>query len=121
VSANHRHVGWLALYPDRGASYSQPIELVVMDPAQRLHRFTGDLGMVFGWCFTPDSEAVVYRYAFPHGMTPVGFDMRRIRDGKLQRQFQLAPVGPHEDTDEVVRDKAPRWTRCAQYSTEPSP
>ncbi len=117
VSADHRHVGWLALYPDQGASYSQPIELVVMDGARQLHRFTGDLGMVFGWCFTPDGEAVVYRYSFPHGSTPVGFDMRRIDDGRLLRQFRLPPVGPDEDEDQVVRKKAPRWTRCAQAAT----
>jgi hypothetical protein len=121
LSANHRLVGWLALYPDKGASYSQPIELVVMDRAQQLHRFTGNWGMVFGWCFTPNSEAVIYRYQFPHGRTPVGFDMRRVSDGKLLRQFRLEPAGPDEDGDEVVRDKAPRWASCARASTASPP
>ncbi len=114
MSTDQRHVGWLALYPDKGASYSQPIELVIMGRGQRLHRFSGDLGMVFGWCFTPDSQAVVFRYSFSHGKTPVGFEMRRIGDGRLLRHFRLEPVGNDEDEDEVVFAKAPRWTRCAQ-------
>jgi hypothetical protein len=116
VASNSKYVGWLALYPDRGASYSQPLSLVVVDRSNRIHRFSGTFGMVFGWCFTPDSRAVVFEYAFPHGITPVAFDMRRIEDGKLLRHFVLDPIGPDADEDEVLPTKAPQWALCAVKS-----
>ncbi len=117
VSRNHRYAGWLALYPNQGASYSNPLYVVVLDASKRIHRFYGDFGMVFGWCFTKESDAVVYRFTFPHGVTPVGFEMRRIKDGKLLRSFLLDPISPDEDESKVIRAKAPIWTRCAQDST----
>jgi hypothetical protein len=117
VSNNRRYAGWLALFPNRGASYSQPIYLVVMDTSRRTRRFSGDFGMVFGWCFAKNSNAVIYRYQFPHGETPIGFDMRRLMDGKLLRRSQLEPIKPDDESD--VRVKAPAWTRCAQDSAAP--
>lgn len=114
VAADHRHVGWLALFPDRGASYSQPLYLVVLDASRQLRRFSGDFGMVFDWCFTKSSDAVVYRYQFPHGLTSTGFDMRRLSDGKLLRRALLDPIDFDDDETQVIRKKAPLWTRCAQ-------
>ena len=116
VSSNHRYAGWLALFPNQGASYSQPLYLVVLDSSKRTRRFTGDFGMMFGWCFVRGSDAVVYRYQFPHGMTPIGFDMRRLKDGKLLRRVLVEPIKPEEDESQVIRAKAPAWTRCAQDS-----
>ena len=116
VSRNHRYAGWLALYPNQGASYSQPLDLAVVDASMRIHLFSGSFGMVFGWCFAEQNDAVVYSFSFPHGRTPVGFEMRRINDGKLLRKFWLEPVGPDEDEYQVLRAKAPVWTRCAQES-----
>ncbi|NMG30068.1 hypothetical protein [Aromatoleum evansii] len=116
ISENHRYAGWLALFPNRGASYSQPIELVVMDTSKHTRRFSGNFGMVFGWCFAENSDAVIYRYQFPHGATPIGFDMRRLKDGKLLRRALVEPVNSDEDESEVIRTKAPVWTRCAQES-----
>jgi hypothetical protein len=116
VARNGKYVGWLALYPDRGASYLQPIYLVVTDGANRINRFRSNFGMVFGWCFTPDSQAVVFESAFPHGMTPNALEMRRIDDGKLLRRFDLDPVGPDEAQEDVLLAKAPKWAMCAVKS-----
>jgi len=116
VSINFRYAGWLALYPGHGASYSQPLHLAVIDTSKHIHRFAGDFGMVFGWCFAEKNNAVIYRFAFPHGITPIGFEMRRIKDGKLLRHFLLEPIGPDEDEYQVIRAKAPVWTRCAHKS-----
>src|SRR6188472_1189424 len=41
IASNHQYAGWLAMFPDRGASYSQPIYLVVTDSRNRLKRFSG--------------------------------------------------------------------------------
>ena len=69
------------MFPDRGASYSQPIYLVVTDTHNRLKRFSGNFRTAFAWCFAGEGRAVVYKYMFPHGITSVGFEMRRIFDG----------------------------------------
>jgi len=70
--------------------------------------------MIFGWCFAKNASAVVYRYQFPHGVTPIGFDMRRLKDGRLLRRVLLGPVKPDEDETAVVRAKAPAWTGCVR-------
>lgn len=114
IAPGGKSVGWLALYPNLGASYSQSLELVVLDDAQRLHRFAGNFGMVYAWCFNVRGDAVVFKYQFPHGSTPIAFDMRRVSDGHLLRHTTLDPIGPDEDEKTVVRNRAPKWTSCAQ-------
>lgn len=115
VASNHEYAGWLAMFPNRGASYSQPIYLVVSDSRNRLNRFSGKWGMVFGWCFATQG-AVVYKYEFPHGITSVAFDMRRISDGRLLRRVVLDPPRLGMDEGEMLRGRAPSWTRCAQHT-----
>lgn len=116
VSADGRYAGWLALYPNQGASYSQPLYLAVLDTSGKVRRFSGDFGMVYGWCFAPDSDAVIYQYQFPHGATPIGFEMRRLKGGKLIRRVEIEPVAPSADEAQAVRTKTPAWTACAQRS-----
>ncbi len=116
IASNHRYAGWLAMFPDRGASYSQPIYLVITDSRNRLKRFSGKWGMVFGWCFARQGQAVVYKYEFPHGITSVAFDMRRISDGQLLRRIVLEPTRLGMNEDEILRGRAPSWTRCAQHT-----
>lgn len=113
ISPSHEYAGWLAMFPDRGASYSQPIYLVVTDTRNGFQRFSGGFGMVFAWCFAGKGKAVVYRYMFSRGITPVGFQMRRLSDGKLLRRIELAPTTVAMSEDEI-RKIAPPWTRCAQ-------
>jgi hypothetical protein len=117
ISRNHRYAAWVALYRDHGATYSQPLELAVADSSGRIHRFSGRFGMIFGWCFAEKSGAVVYRFAFPHGATPVAFEMRRISDRKLLRSFQLPAEGPSQDEDPPIRPSAPAWTTCTQHTS----
>jgi hypothetical protein len=89
---------------------------VVLDASKQTKRFKGDFGMVYGWCFTKDSAAVVYKYQFSHGISPIGFEMRRLRDGKILRRFRLEPMKPDDYEDQVIRARAPAWTKCAQQS-----
>src|SRR4051794_21191754 len=46
ISGDGKYIGWLAAYPDMGASYAMTVELAVGDLNQRLHYFHGDWGMV---------------------------------------------------------------------------
>ncbi len=119
VSADQRHVGWLAMYPDQGATYSQPVELIVLGPSNKTRRFAGHFGMVYQWCFSQSDRAVVYRYQFPHGATPVGFEMRRLSNGQLMRRVKLLAAPPEVDQTSHIRNRAPTWTRCAQEGRNP--
>jgi len=114
ISKDHLHLGWLALYPGQGASYSQPLDLIVIDSSGRTGHFWGDFGMVFQWCFAERANVVVYRFEFPHGSTPVGFEMRNLSDHKLIHRFVLEPNTTDVPDVQVLRVKAPTWTRCAQ-------
>lgn len=113
VASNRRYVGWLALFPNQGASYSQPLYLVVMDTSNRIQRFRGDFGMVFSWCFSPRGTEVVYQSSFPHGATPVEFEMRRISDGRLLRRFKLPESESLQNEEPAWHQQLPSWTRCA--------
>lgn len=113
ISSNRHYLGWLALYSGQGTSYALPLELVVEDDRDHIYHFAGSFGMVFGWCFATGPNSVTFMYSFPHGLTPVAFETRRIRDGKILQHFELDP----SQMDKVVGDAAPRslpqWARCA--------
>lgn len=113
TSPGAESVGWLALYPNRGASYSQPLHLIVLGLDGRVQRFSGSFGMVYGWCFGDAGRSVVYTYSLPHGASPIGFEQRRVADGGLLRQFVLEPVAPDQDIHAVLRLRAPAWAICA--------
>ena len=116
VAPDGRVVGWLALYPNRGASYSQPLSLVLLDQSNRVRRLQGEFGMVYGWCFAEAGTAVALMYSFPHGVTPIGYDKRRIRDGKLLARKKLEPLAAGEDEADVLRSRTPAWAKCALSS-----
>lgn len=112
VASNRRYVGWLALFPNQGASYSQPLYLVVMDTSNRLQTFRSDFGMVFSWCFSPNGTEVVFQSSFPHGATPVEFQMRRISDGRLLHRLKLPENGSLQDGERAWHQRLPSWTKC---------
>lgn len=116
IASNQRYVGWLALFPNQGASYSQPLYLVVMDTSNRLQRFKSDFGMVFDWCFSPRGTEVVFRSEFPHGATPVEFEMHRISDGKLLRRFEVPESASLHDEEPTRHQPFPSWAKCAAAS-----
>lgn len=116
VASDRRHAGWLALFPNQGASYSQPLYLVVMDTSNHLQRFRSDFGMVFKWCFTPGGKEVVFQSAFPHGPTSVEFEMRRISDGRLLRRFELPENGLLDDSN-TPHKPVPSWANCTNWNS----
>jgi hypothetical protein len=116
IASNRLYVGWLALFPNQGASYSQPLYLVVMDGANRLHRFRSEFGMVFDWCFSARGTEVVFQSAFPHGATAVEYEMRRISDGKLLRRFTVPESAILPDEEATRHQPRPSWARCSAGS-----
>lgn len=120
IAPDGRTVGWLALYPDLGASYSQPLGLVLLDQTNRVQHFLGEFGMVHGWCFVDNGAAVVFTYSFPHGITPIGYDKRRIRDGRLLARRQLEPIPAGDDEAAVLRARTPAWAKCALSTASPN-
>ena len=119
IAPDGRTAGWLALYPDLGASYSQPLALVLLDQTNRVQRFRGEFGMVHGWCFVDAGTAVVLMYSFPHGITPIGYDKRRIRDGRLLARRQLEPIPAEDDEAAVLSGRTPAWAKCALSAASP--
>jgi len=116
VASDRRHAGWLALFPNHGASYSQPPYLMVMDTSNHLQRFRSDFGMVFKWCFTTGGKEVVFQSSFPHGPTPVEFEMRRISDGRQLRRFTL-PQNSLRDDSNTPRKPVPSWANCTRRNS----
>jgi hypothetical protein len=117
VASNGRYVGWLALFSDKGASYSQPLYVVVLDTSNRLQRFRSDFGMVFSWCFSPKGTEVVFKSMFPHGPTPVEFKMYRLSDGKQLRRLTLPEDDSTYDGELKSHHPLPSWTKCMAPQT----
>ena len=111
VSANGRFLGWLAEFPTCCTSYPVALQLVVMDKGKRLTTFSGPQA-IFGWCFSPNSRAVVYRQEALHGPTDHVFEMRSVRSGNLIRRFVLPLQGPES---QAQRGQLPNWAKCAAY------
>ena len=64
ISGDGKYVGWLAAYPELGASYAMTAELAVLDLSQRLHYFHGDWGLVSEWCAPNRPGEVVFAELF---------------------------------------------------------
>jgi len=108
VSRDGKHAAWLARFPGLGASYSQPMYLVVIDRSRRLHRYAGNFGQVFRWCFGP-GQSVVYAFSFAHGASPTVFERRRIDDGQSLGRYEIPEEMP---SGSPLLENAPRWLRC---------
>ncbi|MBU6477884.1 MAG: hypothetical protein KGQ32_08155, partial [Xanthomonadaceae bacterium] len=94
-------------------SYSVPMELVVMSPTGRLHVFSPHRSIV-GWCFSKDSRAIVFSITALHGPTDESFELHRVEDGKLLKEFDL----PWKDLDRQINGlplevRIPVWAVCA--------
>lgn len=113
LSLDGKLVGWLVDIPSCCESYSVALELAVTDTLGGLHVFSPAQGIV-GWCFSKDSRAVVLSTATLHGPTDESFELYRVEDGKLLKQFDL----PWSDLDKQLdglpsMTKIPAWAVCA--------
>lgn len=109
VSADGKHVGWLAMFPNCCTSYPIALKLVVLDDAGRLHTFDGEKLALFDWCFVPGRRSVAFRQGVLHGSDAQHFELRRIEDDHRIAQYDY----PHDELRNArARSKAPRWVRC---------
>lgn len=113
LSPDSSLVGWLVDFSPCCESYSVPMELVVMSPTGRLHVFSPPRSIV-GWCFSKDSRAVVFSITALHGPTDESFELHRVEDGKLLKEFDL----PWKDLDRQINGlplevRIPVWAVCA--------
>ncbi len=109
ISADGRHVGWLALFPNCCTSYPIPLKLVVLDQQRQLHSFVGMEISIFSWCFVPRSSSVAYWQGPLHGSDFRHFERRSIADGRLLGEYEY----PHDEAAHALaRKRAPAWVRC---------
>ena len=109
ISADGKHVGWLALFPNCCTSYPVPLKLVVLDSARQARTFEGGGLALFAWCFMPGAASVSYRQGVLHGSDFRHFERRRISDGRLLAQYEY----PHDEAGNArARKQAPSWVRC---------
>ena|SRR5690348_16906367 len=109
ISPDGKYVGWLAAYPDLGASYATAAELAIMGLSQRLHYFHGNWGVVMDWCFPTTSGEVVFAVSFPHGLSEHDVELRRIGDEILLASYLIPSDG--EERAQAL-GKAPDWFAC---------
>lgn len=113
LSLDGKLVGWLVDIPPCCESYSVPQELAVMDTRGQLHVFSPGQGIV-GWCFSKDSRAVAFSTAAMHGPSGESFELRRVEDGELLKQFYLSWKDRDEQADGLpTKIKMPAWAVCA--------
>jgi hypothetical protein len=103
LSADHRIVGWVALFPNCCTSYPIPLKLVLL-------RIDGSRTVIsnalpiWQWAFAPDGKNVVIRQAPVHGGAPMSYELRAIRTGRLIAAAQM---------DSATRTALPPWARAA--------
>lgn len=121
VSPDGSMVGWIvdSSESNRAYPYPTPMELDVRDLAGKMHVFYPDSGVIVGWCFRKDSRAVAFSRTALHGPADESFELRRIADGKLLKQFDL----PWKELDRKSsglpsKVPIPGWALCA--ATYPS-
>ena len=101
ISADHRAVGWLGLYPNCCTSYPIPLKLEVYMNGQQ-HTFTGSGLPVWRWAFSEDGKRVAFEQETVHGGIGVHYELREISTGRLVSEYNSHPETPGEP---------PAWVR----------
>src|SRR5829696_4909953 len=82
MSADHRIVGWVALYPNCCTSYPIPLRLVLLRADGGRTVIGNDLP-IWQWAFAADGRSVAIRQAPVHGAAPMYYERRDIRTGRV--------------------------------------
>ena len=111
LSADHRIVGWVALYPNCCTTYPVPLKLVVLQAAGGRTVIANELP-IWQWAFAADGQSVVIRQAPIHGAESMFYERRDIRTGR---------VIARAIDDSTNRRALPAWVRAAMPRRPPSP
>lgn len=103
LAADHRTVGWVALYPNCCTSYPIPLKLVLLRADGRRTVIGNELP-IWQWAFAADGRNVVLRQAPVHGTSPMSYELRAIGTGRLIAAAQM---------DSATRTTLPKWARAA--------
>lgn len=107
MSADHRLVGWVALYPNCCTTYPIPLKLVLLRSGGGRTVISNELP-IWQWAFAADGKSVVIRQAPVHGVAPTFYEQRDTRTGRV-----LATA----ETDSTTPATAlPAWARGAMPS-----
>jgi len=110
LSANHRALGWLSLFPNAGTTYPIPLALTVLRPDARKTTIKVDLP-IWQWAFASNDKQVVLREAPVHGATPTHYELRDAQTGALVAST---------DVDANPASKPPEWARSVAAAPETS-
>jgi hypothetical protein len=105
LSADHRIVGWVALYPNCCTSYPIPLELVLLRLDGRRTVISNSLP-IWQWAFARDGRNVVIRQGPVHGAAPLHYELRDLRTGRWKATAQIP-------TNSGRRTALPQWVRDA--------
>ena len=103
LSADHRTVGWLALYPNCCTSYPIPLALVLLRTDGRRTVISNELP-IWQWAFVGDGRSVVIRQAPVHGAAPTFYERRDVRTGRVLATARA---------DTSASESLPVWVRGA--------
>src|SRR5215211_1283461 len=111
LSADHRIVGWVALYPNCCTTYPVPLRLVLLQ-ARGGRTVIGNELPIWQWAFAADGRSVVIRQAPIHGAAPMYYERRDIRSGRVIATALAVST---------TRSALPGWARVAMRRCAPSP
>jgi hypothetical protein len=109
MSADHRTVGWVALYPNCCTSYPIPLALVLLRTDGRRTVISNEFP-IWQWAFVGDGRSVVIRQAPVHGAAPTFYERRDVRTGRV-----LATARADTSAPEAL----PAWVRGAMPKRAP--
>lgn len=112
MSADHRIVGWVALYPNCCTSYSIPLRLVLLRADGARTVINNDLP-IWQWAFAADGRSVAIRQAPVHGAAPTFYERRDVRTGRLLATAQSDFITPPS--------ALPVWARDVMQRQAPLP
>ena len=108
ISPDGRHIGWLTLMPNAGASYPILLKLVVFRD-DKIELVVSEGTCLGGWTFLDKGAEVAYLVETCHFSTGKGAELRDTRYGGVLSKYGLERVDGDIPRESLRR--APAWVR----------
>jgi hypothetical protein len=112
MSADHRIVGWVGIYPNCCTSYPIPLRLVLLRAGGGRTVINNDLP-IWQWAYSADGRSVAIRQAPVHFAAMTSYERRDIRTGRLLATAQSDSTKPPS--------ALPVWARDVMQRQAPLP